>query len=36
VKLSDNYSKTLGPPSEIDRYRKVFGSIGVANAPLVA
>jgi len=36
VKLSDNDSKNLGPRSEIDRYRKVFGSIGVANAPLVA
>jgi nicotinate phosphoribosyltransferase len=36
VKLSDNYSKALGPPSEIERYRKVFGTAGVANAPLVA
>ena len=36
VKLSDNYSKALGPPSEIDRYRKVFGTAGVANTPLVA
>src|SRR3984885_5128528 len=36
VKLSDNYSKALGPPSEIDRYRRVFGTAGIANAPLVA
>jgi nicotinate phosphoribosyltransferase len=36
VKLSDNYSKALGPASEIERYRKVFGTAGVANAPLVA
>jgi nicotinate phosphoribosyltransferase len=36
VKLSDNHAKALGPPSEIDRYRRVFGTTGVANAPLVA
>jgi nicotinate phosphoribosyltransferase len=36
VKLSDNYSKALGSPSEIDRYRRVFGTAGIANAPLVA
>jgi len=36
VKLSDNYSKALGPTSEIDRYRRVFGTTGIANAPLVA
>ncbi len=36
VKLSDNYSKALGPPSEIERYRRVFGTTGIANAPLVA
>ena len=36
VKLSDNYSKALGPPKEIERYRKVFGTAGVANIPLVA
>src|SRR5215469_6995950 len=36
VKLSDNYSKALGPASEIERYRRVFGTVGVANAPLVA
>ena len=36
VKLSDNYSKALGPPGEIERYRRVFGTAGIANAPLVA
>ena len=36
VKLSDNYSKALGPPEEIERYRRVFGTAGIANAPLVA
>jgi len=36
VKLSDNYAKALGPPSEIERYRRVFGTAGIANAPLVA
>jgi nicotinate phosphoribosyltransferase len=36
VKLSDNYSKALGPPEELERYRKVFGTAGVANAPVVA
>ncbi len=36
VKLSDNYSKALGPAPEIERYRRVFGTAGVANAPLVA
>jgi len=36
VKLSDNYSKALGPPEEIERYSRVFGTTGIANAPLVA
>jgi len=36
VKLSDNYSKALGPASEVERYRRVFGTAGIANAPLVA
>src|SRR5579859_3057593 len=35
VKLSDNYSKALGPASEVERYRSVFGTAGIANAPLV-
>jgi nicotinate phosphoribosyltransferase len=36
VKLSDNYLKAMGPASEIDRYRRVFGTAGVANLPLLA
>ncbi len=36
VKLSDNYSKALGPASEIERYRRVFGTAGIANTPVVA
>jgi nicotinate phosphoribosyltransferase len=36
VKLSDNYAKALGPPSEIERYRRVFGTAGIKNTPLVA
>ncbi len=36
VKLSDNFAKALGPPAEIERYRKVFGTVGIANAPVVA
>jgi nicotinate phosphoribosyltransferase len=35
VKLSDNYSKALGPPAEIARYRRVFGVAGVSNAPVI-
>jgi nicotinate phosphoribosyltransferase len=35
VKLSDNYSKALGPEPEIERYRRVFGTAGIANAPVV-
>ena len=36
VKLSDNYAKASGPPSEVERYRRVFGTAGVANTPLIA
>ena len=36
VKLSDNYAKALGPPAEIERYRRVFGSVGVNNVPVIA
>jgi nicotinate phosphoribosyltransferase len=36
VKLSDNYAKALGPPAEIERYRRVFGTAGVANIPVIA
>jgi len=36
VKLSDNYAKALGPPVEIERYRRVFGTVGVSNVPVIA
>ena len=36
VKLSDNYAKALGPESEVERYRRVFGTAGISNAPVVA
>src|SRR6202451_746095 len=36
VKLSDNYAKALGPLSEVERYRRVFGSSGMSNVPVVA
>jgi nicotinate phosphoribosyltransferase len=36
VKLSDNYAKAMGPPSEIERYRRVFGTAGVSNVPVIA
>jgi nicotinate phosphoribosyltransferase len=35
VKLSDNYSKAMGPADEVERYRRVFGAAGVANAPVL-
>jgi nicotinate phosphoribosyltransferase len=36
VKLSDNYSKAMGPSDEVERYRRIFGTVGVANAPVLA
>jgi len=36
VKLSDNYAKALGPPADVERYRRVFGTAGMANVPVVA
>lgn len=36
VKLSDNYAKALGPASEIERYRRIFGIVGVSNTPIIA
>ncbi|MGA8620408.1 MAG: nicotinate phosphoribosyltransferase [Candidatus Sulfotelmatobacter sp.] len=36
VKLSDNFAKALGPPEEIERYRRVFGIVGVSNAAVLA
>ena len=35
VKLSDNYAKALGPPAEIERYRRVFGTAGASNIPVI-
>ncbi len=35
VKLSDNYSKATGLPAEIERYRRVFGTAGVENTPVL-
>ena len=35
VKLSDNYSKALGNAEETERYRRVFGLAGVADAPVL-
>jgi nicotinate phosphoribosyltransferase len=34
VKLSDNYRKAMGPPAEIERYRRIFGTAGVSNVPV--
>jgi len=36
VKLSDNYAKALGPLHEVERYRNVFGTVGIANVPVIA
>jgi len=36
VKLSDNYAKALGTPSEIERYRCLFGTKGLSNIPVIA
>ena len=35
VKLSDNYAKALGPPQEVERYRRVFGTAGISSTPVV-
>jgi nicotinate phosphoribosyltransferase len=35
VKLSDNPNKALGPPDEIERYRRVFGAAGMKAAPVL-
>jgi nicotinate phosphoribosyltransferase len=34
VKLSDNYAKAMGPADAVERYRKLFGTDGVANVPV--
>ncbi|HEY6487575.1 MAG: nicotinate phosphoribosyltransferase [Terracidiphilus sp.] len=36
VKLSDNYAKAMGPPAEVERYRRIFGTEGTANVPVRA
>jgi nicotinate phosphoribosyltransferase len=36
VKLSDNYSKAMGPAAEVERYRRIFGNAGMAEVPVVA
>src|SRR5690606_34250186 len=35
VKLSDNAAKAVGPPEEVDTYRRVFGGAGVENMPVL-
>lgn len=34
-KLSDNYTKAAGAPADVARYRKVFGTKGLADVPVV-
>lgn len=34
VKISDNPEKATGPQAEIDRYLRVFGSVGMARNPV--
>jgi nicotinate phosphoribosyltransferase len=35
VKLSDNYAKALGETEEVERYRRIFGTAGVENTPVL-
>jgi nicotinate phosphoribosyltransferase len=35
VKLSDNFQKALGSPGDIERYRRVFGMVGIADIPVL-
>ncbi len=35
VKLSDNFQKALGSPADIERYRRIFGMAGIADAPVL-
>lgn len=35
VKLSDNYTKATGPEDEVARYREIFGSEGMKDAPVL-
>jgi nicotinate phosphoribosyltransferase len=34
VKLSDNPNKVMGPPEEVERYRRVFGMAGMRASPV--
>jgi nicotinate phosphoribosyltransferase len=34
VKLSDNPNKVLGLPDEVERYRRVFGLVGMKTMPV--
>jgi nicotinate phosphoribosyltransferase len=34
VKLSDNPNKVMGRPEEVDRYRRVFGLVGMRAMPV--
>jgi nicotinate phosphoribosyltransferase len=34
VKLSDNFQKALGSPTDIERYRRLFGMAGVTDIPV--
>jgi nicotinate phosphoribosyltransferase len=34
VKLSDNYAKAMGPPEEVERYRRIFGTEGISDLPV--
>ena len=36
VKLSDNYAKAQGTASAIKRYRRIFGTTGAAQTPVLA
>ncbi|HEX4320934.1 MAG TPA: nicotinate phosphoribosyltransferase [Acidobacteriaceae bacterium] len=35
VKLSDNYSKAMGAPEDVERYRRVFGTAGLIHVPAI-
>jgi nicotinate phosphoribosyltransferase len=35
VKLSDNYAKAMGLPAEVEEYRRIFGTAGVVNVPVL-
>jgi nicotinate phosphoribosyltransferase len=35
VKLSDNYAKAVGTTEEIARYRRVFGTAGISDLPVI-